>query len=303
MRFSRKSASITVGDRALADLQVRAATDRRATAAESRDWLLVKSLMQPGERSRARVAVRFPNEGNAAGHAFVTDQRLLFAFHERVIAVNLAYVVFAGRPSEPSLGDFVVEAQMPDGNAASRFPTAMRVRDRKAFHDFFPTLLDAVRATGAHPRVDANWGGEEQAPAPAAAQSRPDALPPEVVDTALAKFMEDGERIVLAAEMVHDVGGWPVTVIVTQQRLVVVDGHLIWATPLGSTRPIAGDRTHLRVLAEVVSDSVVLSGGLSTVKPGARRLALRSPDDPQACHRLHMHLLEHGGGVLTDWPS
>ena len=66
VRSFRKSVNITVGDRALEDLNVRAATQRdRAVAAESRDWLLVKSVMQPGERQRARVAVRFPHEGNA----------------------------------------------------------------------------------------------------------------------------------------------------------------------------------------------------------------------------------------------
>lgn len=92
----RKSVSISVGDRALEDLHIRAATQRgRAIAAESRDWLLVKSVMQPGERPRARVAVRFPHESNAAGFAFVTDQRVIFEARERVTAVALPYVVFA----------------------------------------------------------------------------------------------------------------------------------------------------------------------------------------------------------------
>ena len=116
MRSLRKSVSITVGDRALEDLHVRAATQRgRAIAAESRDWLLVKSVVQPGERPRARVAVRFPQEGNAAGFAFVTDQRIIFEVRERVTAVALAYVVFAGRPIGPSLGDFVVTARTAGG--------------------------------------------------------------------------------------------------------------------------------------------------------------------------------------------
>jgi hypothetical protein len=193
VRPFRKSTTITVGDRALADLHVRAATEGgRATASESRDWLMVKSVMHPGERARARVAVRFPHEGNAAGYAFVTDQRVMFAFLERVVSVNLPYVVRLGRPAGPTLGDFEVVAQMP-GPHAGYVATTMRVRDHNAFHGFFPTLLDAVRANGAQPEVDASWGGdldERSLPVPDEAPSS------QVMDRALARFMKDRERIV-----------------------------------------------------------------------------------------------------------
>ena len=296
MRSRRKSSSITVGDRALQDLSVRAATQRgRAINAESRDWLLVKSVMQPGERARARTAVRFPQEGNAGGFAFVTDQRVIFEVRERVTAVGLSYVVFVGRPVDPRLGDFVVTARTPSGGEIT---TTMRIRDTDAFHDFFPTLLVAARAAGALPEVDTSWGGE----APPSEQGRAETaepLPTEVVDRALTIFMADDERIAFAEELVCRAGG-PVTVLVTQRRLVVVESRLIWATPLERTKVVeaAGSGLEVSLLAETVSDSVVLGGGLPTVGPGERRLTLRSDADPAAGARLHDHLRASGVGVL-----
>ncbi|MEQ7006840.1 hypothetical protein ABN028_11575 [Actinopolymorpha sp. B17G11] len=305
MRFRRKSVSLTVGDRALEDLHVRAATQRgRAIAAESRDWLLVKSVMQPGERARARVAVRFPHEGNAAGFAFVTDQRVIFEVRERVTAVALAYVVFAGRPIEPSLGDFVVTARTAGGPSGGEFTTAMRIRDAEAFHDFFPTLLDAARAAGALPEVDTSWGGDvPQASVPRRAETA-EPLPTDVLDRALATFMEDDERIAFAAEMVCDAGG-RVTVLVTQRRLVVIESRLIWAAPLERTRVAEASGRALQVclLAETVTDSLVLGGGLASVDPGQRRLTLRSDDDPAVGVRLHTHLRAGGAGPLMAWPA
>ena len=300
MRSLRKSVSITVGDRALQDLHVRAATQRgRAIAAESRDWLLVKSVMQPGERPRARVAVRFPHEGNAAGFAFVTDQRVIFEARERVTAVALAYVVFVGRPSGPSLGDFVVTARTAGGPSGGELTTTMRIRDAGAFHDFFPTLLDAARAAGALPEVDTSWGGVvSRPPLPRSAETAAP-LPTEVVDRALATFMEDDERIAFAAELVCSAGG-PVTVLVTQRRLVVIESRLIWATPLVRTTVDEAGRSDLEVclVAETVTDSLVLGGGLASVDPGERRLTLRSDADPAAGERLVAHLRAGGAGLL-----
>lgn len=305
MRSLRKSVSITVGDRALEDFHVRAATERgRAIAAESRDWLLVKSVLQPGERPRARVAVRFPHEGNAAGFAFVTDQRVLFEARERVTAVALAYVVFAGVPIEPSLGDFAVTARTVGGPSGGEFTTTMRIRDADAFHDFFPTLLDAARAAGALPDVDTSWGGEApRSPEPPRAETV-EPLPTEVVDRALATFMEDDERITFAAELVCGAGG-PVTVLVTLRRLVVIESRLIWATPLERTMVVEAGGSSLEVclLAETVTDSLVLGGGLAAADPGERRLTLRSEADPAAGVRLQAHLRAGGAGLLEAWPA
>jgi hypothetical protein len=305
VRFRRKSVSLTVGDRALDDLHVRAATQRgRAIAAELRDWLLVKSVMQPGERPRARVAVRFPQERNAAGFAFVTDRRVIFEARERVTAVALAYVVFAGRPVEPRLGDFAVTVRTAGGSSGGEFTTTMRIRDTDAFYDFFPTLLDAARAAGAMPEIDTSWGGEvPRPPVPPRAETA-EPLPTEVVDRALATFMDDDERIAFAAEMVCDAGG-QVTVLVTQRRLVVVESRLIWATPLRRTKVAkAGASAHeVYLLAETVSDSLVLSGGLASVDPGERRLTLRSDADPAAGVHLDAHLRAGGAGPLEAWPT
>lgn len=305
VRSLRKSVSITVGDRALEDLHVRAATQRsRAIAGESRDWLLVKSVLQPGERPRARVAVRFPHEGNAAGFAFVTDQRVLFEARERVTAVALAYIVFAGRPTEPSLGDFVVTARTAGGPSGGEFTTTMRVRDAEAFHGFFPTLLDAARAAGALPEVDTGWGGEASRVSVPPGAETAEPLPTEIVDRALATFMPDDERIAFAAELVCNAGG-PVTVLVTQRRLVVVESRLIWGTPLERTSVVDAGRSvrDLHLLAETVTDSIVLGGGLASVDPGERRLTLRSDADPTAGGRLRAYLRAGGARLLETWPA
>ena len=306
MRSLRKSVRITVGDRALEDLHVRAATQRgRAVAAESRDWLRVKSVIQPGERQRARVAVRFPHEGNAAGFAFVTDQRVIFEARERVTAVALAYVVFAGRPRDPSLGDFVVTARTAGGPSGGELPTTMRIRDGEAFHDFFPTLLDAARAAGALPEVDTSWGAETPRPPVPRSAEPAEPLPTEVVDRALATFMEDDERIGFAAELVCVAAGGPVTVLVTQRRLVVIETRLIWATPLERTKVVGAGQSALEacLLAETVTDSLVLGGGLAAVDPGEQRLTLRSDADPGAAGRLCAHLRAGGAGLLEAWPA
>ncbi|MFD2082849.1 hypothetical protein SAMN05421678_11859 [Actinopolymorpha cephalotaxi] len=330
MRLRKKSVSITVGDRALEDLHVRAATQRgRAVAAESRDWLLLKSVMRPGERPRARVAVRFPHEGNAAGFAFVTDQRVVFESRERVTAVALPYVVFVGKPPEPSLGDFAVTARTPGGPSGGELTTTMRIRDAAAFHDFFPTLLDAARAMGALPTVDTSWEGDATPPA-APHESAPgegapreaapheagpreagpgraapaDPLPTEVVDRALATFMEDDERIGFAAELVCHAGR-PVTVLVTQRRLVVVESRLIWAAPIERTKvaEAGGSEPEVRLLAETVTDSLVLGGGLASADSGKRWLTLRSEADPAAGEGLLAHLRAGGAGRLDPRPA
>ena len=306
MRSLRKSVRITVGDRALEDLHVRAATQRgRAVAAESRDWLRVKSVIQPGERQRARVAVRFPHEGNAAGFAFVTDQRVIFEARERVTAVALAYVVFAGRPRGPSLGDFVVTARTAGGPSGGELPTTMRSGEGAAYPDCGPPVGAAARAAGALPEVDTSWGAETpRPPVPRSAEpAKP--LPTEVVDRALGTFMEDDERIGFAAELVCVAAGGPVTVLVTQRRLVVIESRLIWATPLERTKVVGAGQSALEacLLAETVTDSLVLGGGLAAVDPGEQRLTLRSDADPGAAGRLCAHLRAGGAGLLEAWPA
>lgn len=205
--------------------------------------------------------MRFPHEGNAAGFAFVTDQRVIFEVRERVTAVALAYVVFAGRPIDRSLGDFVVTAKTAGGPSSGEVTTTMRIRDAEAFHDFFPTLLDAARAAGALPEVDASWGGEVPRPAVPATTETAEPLPTEVVDRALATFIDDDERTEFAVEMQCDAGA-KVTVLVTQRRLVVIESRLIWATRLEHTKLIETDDSdpEARLLAETVSDSLVLGG-------------------------------------------
>jgi len=306
VRSRRKSVRITVGDRALEDFHVRAATQSgRALAAESREWLLVKSVLQPGERQRARVAVRFPHEGNAAGFAFVTDQRVIFEVRERVTAVALTYVVFAGRPVDPRLGDFVVAARTAGGPSGGEVTTTMRIRDTEAFHDFFPTLLDAARAAGALPEVDASWGGEARRPPVPSGAETAEPLPTVVVDRALATFMADDERIAFAAELACAAGS-RVTALVTQRRLVVVENRVIWATPLERTKVVGVGESAREacLLAETVTDSLVLGGGLASVGPGERRLTLRSDaDDPAAGGRLCAHLRAGGAGLLNAWPA
>jgi hypothetical protein len=243
--------------------------------------------------------VRFPHQGNAAGFAFVTDQRVIFEARERVTAVALAYVIFAGQPMEPSLGDFVITARTPGGPSGGEYTTTMRIRDAEAFYDFFPTLLDAARAAGSLLQVDTSWGGEGSRPRGSPRAETGDPLPTEVVDRALATFMDDDERIAFAAELVCTVRG-PVTVLVTQQRLVVVESRLIWATPLHRTKVSDTDAAalELRLVAETVTDSLVLGGGLASVDPGARQLTLRPDADPGAAAQLHEHLRAGGAGLL-----
>lgn len=295
----RKSVSITVGDRALEDLHARAATQRgRGIAAETRDWLLVKSVLQPGERKRARVAVRFPHERNAAGFAFVTDRRVIFEARERVTAVALAYIIFAGRPAEPSLGDFAITARTPGGPAGGEYTTTMRIRDAEAFHDFFPTLLDAAQAAGALPDVDTSWDGDGARGRVSGGVETGEPLASEVVERALATFMEDDEQTVFSAELVCD--GGRVTVLVTQWRLVVIESQLIWATPLERTKvgDLGGRGLEVSLLAETVSDSQLVGRGVGSVDPGERRLTLRADDDPAAASRFRAYLRAGGAGGL-----
>jgi hypothetical protein len=178
----------------------------------------------------------------------------------------------------------------------------MRIRDAEAFHNFFPTLLDAARAAGALPDVDTDWGGEASRRRVPRGAETAEPLPTEVVDRALATFMGDDERIAFAAELVC---GGPVTVLVTQRRLVVVETRLIWATPLERTKVVEAGWSALEVclLAETVTDSLVLGGGLASVDHGERRLKLRSDADPDAGARLQEHLREVGVGLLEGWPG
>jgi hypothetical protein len=180
----------------------------------------------------------------------------------------------------------------------------MRVRDAEAFHDFFPTLLDAARASGALPEVDTTWGGEVTQPSPPRTAEPLEPLPTEVVDRALATFMEDDERIAFAAEMVCRAGG-QVTLLVTQRRLVVIESRLIWASPIVRTSVFDADGSALEVglLAETVTDSLVLGGGLASVDPGERRLTLWSDGDPAAGAHLLAHLRAGGAGLLEAWPA
>lgn len=292
--------------------------NKRALAAEERDWRLVRSLLQPGERLRARVAVRFPDQRNAGGHAFVTDQRIMLEYHEKVLSVALVYLAFVGRPSGRGAGDFVVEAVVPDGPGAGRFATPMRIRDTDAFHDFFPTLLDAARAVGAQPEVDAGWGDDAEiagapparraaAPRPAAPQVTPAEVPSEeVVTRALTDLLHVDEAVVVAVDMVHSFGTDPVRVIATERRLVVVDGSLLWAAPTDKVKlvDVGGARTHLRVLAEMLDDWRVLGGRRIAVDPTEeRRVVFRVADDQRGYDLLHEHLTQHAGEVIASWPQ
>jgi hypothetical protein len=125
-----------------------------------------------------------------------------------------------------------------------------------------------------------------------------------VVDRALATFMQDGERISFAAEMVCEAGG-PVTALLTQWRLVIIESRLIWATPIHRVKvaDVAGSALEVRLLAETVSDSLVLGGGLATLGRGERRMTLRSGADPAAGVRLRGHLLDAGAGLLSAGPA
>ncbi|MEI7054792.1 hypothetical protein WBG06_03145 [Nocardioides sp. CCNWLW239] len=340
----------------------------RAIASESRDWLLVKSLLQPGEVQWVRVAVKFPHEGGASGHAFLTDRRVMFEFHERVFSVNLAVVTFIGVPPPPSLGDFIIEALVP----GSSYSTTMKIRDKDAFHDFFPTLDYAARAAGAQLNVDASWGGEYgagnvatpapnsygvapapgsypnpgsyypntgsyypnqgpygtntgsygQAPntgtqravgsgygAPQSAQQRAReeaALVEANLAHALPAFLHEGESIVAGADMIQNMTDVEMKVMATESRLIVVEGNILWASPLEQTHVIyaGGERSHLRLLAERVTETMALTPGPPTANPSdRRRLVLRTLRDVAAGEQLHNHLTTNGGQVFDAWPE
>ncbi len=318
--FRRSSAPITVGDRPIEDFPTRLAqrADKRALAAESRDWQLVRSVLQPAERLRARVAVRFPDERNAAGHTFVTDQRVMFEFHERVVSVGLVYLVFVGRPSSGP-GDFLIDAVVPDGPGAGRFATTMRIRDTEAFHDFFPTLLDATRALGAQPEVDASWGAppsraaaaREPRPAPQPAPSPAPAAAPaggpsdDVVLQTLTTLLRPDETVLVQVDMVHNFGSEWVRVLATERRLLVVDGSVVWVALLSEVTlvGVGGAGTHLRLLAESLDDWRVLGGRRIAVDPAEqRRLVVRVAADEDGYRRLHDHLERHAAATVPAWP-
>ena len=362
--MKRASASITVGHRPVEDFHRRMAHDRnsRAIASESRDWLLVKSLLQPGEVQWARVSVKFPHEGNAAGHAFLTDRRVMFEFHERVFSVNLAVVTFIGVPPPPSLGDFIIEALVP----GSSYSTTMKIRDKDAFHDFFPTLDYAARAAGAQLNVDTNWGGEFNAsntqgrvnpnaygvaPAPGSypnpgsyypnqgpygtntgaygqapstgayravgntpyggqqggQRAREEAAVVEAnLPQALPAFLREGESILTGADMIQNMTDVEMKVMATQSRLIVVEGNILWATPLEYVHVIyaGGERSHLRLLADRVTETMAVTQGPPTANPtDQRRLVLRTLHDAAAGEQLHNHLTTNGGQVYDAWPD
>ncbi|GGR58026.1 hypothetical protein GCM10010197_25940 [Nocardioides luteus] len=345
----------------------------RAIASESRDWLLVKSLLQPGEVQWARVAVKFPHEGNASGHAFLTDRRVMFEFHERVFSVNLAVLTFIGVPPPPSLGDFIIEALVP----GSSYSTTMKIRDKDAFHDFFPTLDYAARAAGAQVNVDASWGGEYGPSAAGGGQSAygqpapnsygvaptPGAYPnpgssyygnqggqgygantgsygqapntgayrtvgsgyagaaqqnsqqrareeAAMVEAnlahALPAFLHEGESILAGADMIQNMTDVEMKVMATESRLIVVEGNILWASPLEHTHVIyaGGERSHLRVLADRISETMALTPGPPTANPtDGRRLVLRTIRDVAAGEQLHNHLTTNGGQVYDAWPE
>ena len=369
--MKRASASITVGHRPVEDFHRRMAHDpnSRSTASETRDWLLVKSLLQPGEVQWARVAVKFPHEGNASGHAFLTDRRVMFEFHERVFSVNLAVLTFIGVPPPPSLGDFIIEALVP----GSSYSTTMKIRDKDAFHDFFPTLDYAARAAGAQVNVDASWGGEYGAPNPYGAPAptnygvapAPGSYPPpgssypntgsyypnqgpygtntgaygQAPNTgaqravgsayggqigaqqrareeaalieanlahALPAFLHEGESILAGADMIQNMTDVEMKVMATESRLIVVEGNILWASPLEQTHVIyaGGERSHLRLLAERVTETMALTPGPPTANPSdRRRLVLRTLRDAAAGEQLHNHLTTNGGQVFDAWPE
>lgn len=276
--------------------------------------MLVKSLIHPGERLLARVAVRFPEERNAAGFAFLTDQRVMFEFHEKVLSVALGYITFVGHPNRPSSGDFIIDADAPGGSGT--VTTAMKVRDREAFHGFFPTLLDAARAVGAQPEVDTGWNDEPPAPPapttpPPPGQTRarrPAAATPsaDVRENAIASFVRPDETVMAAANMRHNLRPEPVIVVATDSRLIVSDGPLIWSAALESVQVVQGGvvGTHLRVLVDTLNDWRVLGSGTGGVDPyEQRRLVLLAESDHDAAANLHRYLARSTAGVIENWPS
>jgi hypothetical protein len=300
------SQGIAVGRRPIDTLDGRMAKNPgdRTLAREQRDWLLVRSVLLPGERRWARVAVRFPEQNNVSGHLFLTDQRLMFEYREKVLSVDLGFIGYIGRPPGPSRGDFVVEAVVPD--SGSRFAMLLRVKDTDTFYDFFPTLLDAARAAGAQPGVDTEWGSERTPEdAAAVADPAPAALDPEVVHEALAGFVRSGEEVVASADMVYNLGGAPLQLVVTDERLIAIDGSVVWAAELGQVKIIDGGvaSPQLRLLVQVVSGAMALGGGPAPVGAmDAKGLVLRARRDEAQTEQVRRHLVVHGGGVLPAWP-
>jgi hypothetical protein len=302
------SQGIAVGRRPIDPLDGRMAKNPgdRALAREQRDWLLVRSVLLPGERRWARVAVRFPEQNNVSGHLFLTDQRLMFEYRETVLSVDLGFIGYLGRPAGPSRGDFVVEAVVPD--SGSRFAMLLRVKDTETFYDFFPTLLDAARAAGAQPDVDTEWGSDRTPEAPDAAPIAdpvPAALDPDVVHEALTGFVRSGEKVVASADMVYNLGGAPLHLVVTGERLIAIEGSVVWAAELGQVKIIDGGvaSPQLRLLVQAVSDAVALGGGpVPAGATDAKGLVLRARRNEADSEKVRRHLVVHGGGVLPAWP-
>ncbi|MBO0708687.1 MAG: hypothetical protein J2P44_10010 [Candidatus Dormibacteraeota bacterium] len=315
---SGSSDGITIGDRPIGALDERMARSPgdRSLSREQRDWLLVRSVLQPGERPWSRVAVRFPEQNNVPGHLFLTDRRLLFEYREMVLSIDLGYIDYLGPPTSPSRADFAVQAIAPDSYGGSRFGMLIKVKDTETFHDFFPTLLALARALGAQPHVDPRWDGAG-APAPAAAPApvadvatgrrAPAERHPEAVEErALGRLLRPDETVVITAEMIHHVGGAPVTLLVTNERLVVVDASVVWATGLGHVRVIDGGvaMTQLRLLVTSVDDAIAVATGNPPARTiGTQRLVLHARDNAYDTEQVRRYLAQHGGGVLPAWPA
>lgn len=305
--MKKASSHITVGHRPVEDFHRRMATEpnSRAITAESRDWMLVRSLLQPGEVQWVRCAVRFPHEGNASGHVFLTDRRVMFEFHERVYSISLSVITFLGVPPAPSVGDFAIEAVVPGAGA---YATTMRIRDKDAFHDFFPTLHYAALSAGAQPAADVSWPGPTDRRAADVPRQRPQSepSPAEALRAALPGFLRPGESVVASVEMIQNMTDVAMTVMLTESRLVVREGNVLWASALEDTHLVygGGEKSHLRLLVERVDDAQTITAGPPTAQPSdERRLVLRPLRDAAAAEEIHRRLTSSGGQLFDAWPE
>lgn len=149
---------LTVGDQQMPDFMTRfaRAPRERALLDESWDWQQLHDTLREGEKRWARVAVAYVHEGGFPGHAFITDQRICFAMRHEVLFVDLPAITFVGRPKDRSVCDFLVNVFVSEGGGEPEGRSiAMNIRDRKAFHDFFPALIVCASEAGAD--LAADW--------------------------------------------------------------------------------------------------------------------------------------------------
>ncbi|MBO0842794.1 MAG: hypothetical protein J2O46_06385, partial [Nocardioides sp.] len=130
--------------------------------------------------------------------------------------------------------------------------------------------------------------------------------PVEVLTDALPGFLEEEESVLVAADMIQNMSDTAMTVMITQFRMIVLEGNVLWSSPLESTHVIynGGERSHLRLLVERVSDTQTITPGPATASPSdERRLVLRPTSDPAAAEDVHRRLTSSGGQLYDAWPE